>query len=268
MPRFISTGGVALSAANDDKEVGNGKQVIARAAAVLRALERQNSGQSLAQLAKAAGLPRTTVHRIVGALEAQQLVISGPGGVRLGPALLRLAASAHTDVAAIARPFIEALGRATRETVDLSVLRGVHAISIDQYACDQELRVISPIGTAYPIHSTAQGKALLADMSGMDVKQLLDAPLEQRTANTIIGIDALLAELTSVRTRGYAFDMEEHARGVCGVGVVLHTGLRERYALSLALPSLRFAEQRQPLVNALLRCKAEIEAGFIHTTQN
>lgn len=252
-----------MSEANDDKEAGSGKQVIARAAAVLRALEGQSAGLSLAQLAKAADLPRTTVHRIVGALEAQQLVISGTGGVRLGPALLRLAASAHTDVAVIARPFIESLGRATRETVNLSVFRGVHAISIDQYPSDQELRVISPIGTAYPIHSTAHGKALLGDMADSAVRQLLDTRLEQRTANTISDVDALLAHLPRVRKQGYAIDMEEHARGVCGLGVVLHTGMSERYALSLALPQLRFAEQQQFLVAAMMRCKAEIEAGFI-----
>ena len=252
-----------MSDAADDKDAGNGKQVIARAAAVLRALEGQNAGLSLAQIAKASGLPRTTVHRIVSGLEAQQMVISGAGGVRLGPALLRLAASAHTDVAVIARPFIEALGRATRETVNLSVFRGVHAISIDQYPCDQELRVISPIGTAYPIHSTAHGKALLGDMPDSVVRQLLDGPLEARTPATIGSLDALLSHLAGVRRQGYAVDIEEHARGVCGLGVVLHTGLNERYALSLAVPALRYMESQDKLLPAILRCKAEIEASFI-----
>jgi DNA-binding IclR family transcriptional regulator len=252
-----------LSEQPDDKDGGSGKQVIARAAAVLRALEGQSSGLSLAQIAKASDLPRTTVHRIVSSLEAQQLVISGAGGVRLGPALLRLATSAHTDVAVIARPFIEALGRATRETVNLSVFRGVHAISIDQYPSDQELRVISPIGTAFPIHSTAHGKAFLGEMSDAAVKQLLSSRLEQRTAATISELPPLLAHLATVREQGYAIDIEEHARGVCGIGVVLNTGLSERYALSLALPALRFAESRDKLLPAILRCKAEIEAGFV-----
>jgi DNA-binding IclR family transcriptional regulator len=38
----------------------------------------------LAEVAEASNLPRTTVHRIVSALEAQQLIISDVGGVRLG----------------------------------------------------------------------------------------------------------------------------------------------------------------------------------------
>jgi len=248
---------------HDEADSVGGKQVIARAAAVLRALEGQRAGLSLAQIAKATNLPRTTVHRIVSALEAQQMAISGIGGVRLGPALLRLATSAHADVSMIARPFIETLGQATRESVNLSVFRGQHAISIDQYPCDQELRVISPIGTAFPIHSSAHGKALLADMSDSAVRQLLDAPLEKRTPATISDPNVLLEHLAGARKQGYAVDIEEHARGVCGLGVVLNTGLTERYALSVAVPSLRFMEQQETLIAAIFRCKAEIEAGFI-----
>lgn len=259
----INDSGAERKVETNEEKDGGGKQVIARAAAVLRALEGQTGGLSLAQIAKATGLPRTTVHRIVLALEAQQMAISGAGGVRLGPALLRLAASAHTDVTVIARPFIEALGRATRETVNLSVFRGLHAISIDQYPSDQELRVISPIGTAFPINTTAHGKAFLADMSDAAVRDLLPKQLEQRTPATIAEFGALLADLTVARENGYAVDNEEHARGVCGLGVVLQTGLNERYAISLAVPALRFHEQRAALIAALGRCKAEVESSFI-----
>ena len=143
---------------SEDNDSASGRQVISRAAAVLRALAEDNNGQSLGQIAKKTDLPRTTVHRIVAALEAQQLAATTPAGVRLGQALVRLAASAHTDVVAAAR-FVEALGRRLRETVDLCVFRGQHAVSVDQFASDQELRVVAAVGTAYPIHCTAHGKA-------------------------------------------------------------------------------------------------------------
>jgi len=239
----------------------NGKQVIARAAAVLKSLENQREGLSLGQISGITGLPRTTVHRLAAALEAQQLVISGPGGLRLGPALARLATSAHTDVIAISRAAVEGLGRETRETVDVSVLRGAHAISLNQYASDQELRVISPVGTAFPLHCTAHGKALLASMEDTEVARLLEGqPLERRTARSLCEIKALFKELHSVRKAGIALDREEHAKGVCGVGVTLNTGLNERYTISLAVPAVRFDDDLQSLAAALLRCKAEVEA--------
>jgi DNA-binding IclR family transcriptional regulator len=239
---------------------GAGKQVIARAAAVLKTLENQREGLSLSQVAKASGLPRTTVHRIVTALEAQQMVITGSSGVRLGPALVRLAASAHTDLVAIARPYVESLGRRTRETVDVSVYRGLHAISVDQYPSDQELRVVSPVGTAFPIHCTAHGKALLGTFTEAFLTQMLTAPLERRTASTIVSLNALIEDVSLARQQGWAIDQEEHARGVCGIGVNICSGLSEHYAISLAVPALRFHDNLEALKAALLQCKAEVEA--------
>jgi len=239
---------------------GAGKQVIARAAAVLKTLENQREGLSLSQVAKASGLPRTTVHRIVTALEAQQMVITGSAGIRLGPALVRLAASAHTDLVAIARPYVESLGRRTRETVDVSVYRGLHAISVDQYPSDQELRVVSPVGTAFPIHCTAHGKALLSAFSDEFLTQMLKEPLERRTASTLISLSELMEGVNLVRQQGWAIDQEEHARGVCGIGVNIRSGLSEHYAISLAVPALRFQDNLEVLKAALLQCKAEVEA--------
>ena len=184
---------------SEDNDSASGRQVISRAAAASRALAEDNSGQSLGQIAKKTDLPRTTVHRIVAALEAQQLAATTPAGVRLGQALVRLAASAHTDVVAAARPFVEALGRRLRETVDLCVFRGQHAVSVDQFASDQELRVVAAVGTAYPIHCTAHGKALLARLDDAALEELLGARLERRTASTITARKDLLAQLAEVR---------------------------------------------------------------------
>ena len=74
-----------------------GIQSIARAAAVLRALERSPSGMSLGEIAAALDLPRSTIQRIVDALKDEGFLIraSPRGGVRLGPMLLRLAGLAE-----------------------------------------------------------------------------------------------------------------------------------------------------------------------------
>ena len=84
-----------------DRHVTNDKsqvQVIARAATILRALEDENSGLSLGQIAQRVNLARSTVQRIVSALETEKLVIAATpnGRVRLGPTILRLAASVRS----------------------------------------------------------------------------------------------------------------------------------------------------------------------------
>ncbi len=72
-------------------------QVIARAAAILRALENEADGLSLGQIAQRVKLARSTVQRIVAALAAEKLLMaaSPTGRVRLGPTILRLAAAAR-----------------------------------------------------------------------------------------------------------------------------------------------------------------------------
>ncbi|MBK0002696.1 IclR family transcriptional regulator [Erwinia sp. S38] len=238
----------------------SGSQVIARAATILRALELQPKGMTISSLSRETGLPRTTVHRLVTSLESQQLLISGSTGVRLGPALARLAASAHTDVIALAQPSMETLGRRTRETVDLCVYRGSHAVSVSQFVSDQELRVVSAVGTAFPCHCTAHGKAILAMLADEKIADLLGGQPDVRTDNTLRTLPLLLDDIRQTRARRYAIDREEHARGVCGMGVYLNTGAGEHYAISVAVPALRFEEKFYHLLSSLMQCKAEIEA--------
>lgn len=245
----------------EEDESGAGKQVIARAAAVLRALENHTGSLSLGQIARATGLPRTTVQRLVAALEAQQLVTAGAGGVALGPALARLAASAHTDIVGLSRPHLEATGRLTRETVNLSVMRGEHAILVDQYVSDRELRVVSPVGAALPLYCTAHGKAMLAELDDNAIRTLLSRPLEARTPQTIGTIEALLEAVAAIRDRRVAEDLCEHADGVVGLGLALHLPTPERYGLSIVLPQMRFAASRERNLNALLSCASAIEAA-------
>lgn len=237
----------------------NGSQVIARAATILRALETRPSGVSMSELAKLTALPRTTVHRLVTSLIAQQLLLQDNEGVKLGPALARLAASAHTDIIALAQPAMETLGRRTRETVDLCVWRGSHTVLVSQYASDQELRVVSPISTAFPSHCAAHGKALLAEQTPEVLTAVLPQLNELRTVQTLKTAQQMLKAIEQIRQQGYAVDREEHARGVCGVSVALQTGPGERYALAIAVPALRFDEQFTQLVAALMQAKAEIE---------
>src|SRR3989304_7122520 len=93
---------------NDKSQV----QVIARAATILRALEEENAGLSLGQIAQRVNLARSTVQRIVAALETEKLVIAATpnGRVRLGPTILRLPAAPGRRLSAAARPCALRLG--------------------------------------------------------------------------------------------------------------------------------------------------------------
>lgn len=231
----------------------NGIQVIARAAAILRAIEHEPSGLSLGELATRLKLARSTVQRIVGALTDEGLLISaGPrNGVTLGPVLARLAAAAIIDTERLIRPVLQRLSAATGETVDLSVLQGNRAVFVDQVMGGSRLVAISAIGEMFPLHCTANGKALLSRLPRDRCDRLLAGPLQRYTGATITDRAALAAALAEVQRTGIAWDVGEHSEGICAVGSAFVDPLGRDFAISIPVPESRFAEKRDALAAAL-----------------
>ena len=159
-----------------------GVQVISRAADILRALKNEHKGLSLGQIADRVGLPRSTVQRIVNALQAERFVMasSAEGGFRLGPELQSLAEAGRIDIAEMIRPLLSALARETGETVDLAVYRQDHMMFVDQVIGTHRLRTVSAVGEAFPLSNTANGKAALA-MLGDDAAASLIAREQKAT---------------------------------------------------------------------------------------
>lgn len=242
----------------------NQVQVIARAAAILRALENERHGLSLGQIAGRVGLARSTVQRIVGALESEKLVVaaSPAGRVRLGPALLRLAASVEIDPARVARPFIAELSSALGETVDLATVRRDHVVFIDQVVGSQRLRAVSAVGESFPLYCTANGKAYLASLEEGDVERLVGRSFPPRTPRTITRLDALLRELDEIRRTGFALDREEHTLGISAAGVALSDALGNPIAISVPVPTLRFGGREGAIAERLLATKQALAERF------
>jgi DNA-binding IclR family transcriptional regulator len=238
-----------------------GIQVIARAASVLRALENEPDGLSLGKIAQRVDLSRSTVQRIVDALTEEHLLIgaSPTSGVKLGPAILRMASNSSFDFVEFIRPYIKQLSRETGETVDISAMQKTRTVFVDQVVGSARLNIISPIGEAFPLHCLASGKAMLATLSDTDlVKRLGQNPLERQTSNTIASLDVLIAELAKVRKTHISYDREEHIEGVSAVGTSIQEPAGKLYAISIPVPTVRFAKKQKLLVEALLNCRSQI----------
>jgi DNA-binding IclR family transcriptional regulator len=219
-----------------------GIQVISRAAQVLRALDGAPEGLSLSQLAERVALPRSTVHRLTTALAAEGLVAAASpnGRVRLGPELTRLAIGARRDIRQELRPFMEQLFERLNETIDCAILDGDHLRFVDQIAAPHRLRAVSAVGAVFPLHCTANGKAILAALPPAALGDVLPARLERFTEHTITTRAALLRELESVRETGVAFDREEHTHGICAGGIAVSDAFGELAAISVPMPAQRF----------------------------
>lgn len=236
-----------------------GIQVIARAVAIMRALEGESAGLSLGELASRVGLARSTVQRIVRALVDEQILMpAGPlARVKLGPLLVRLAADVTLDVVQLVRPILESLSLELDETVDLSMPDGDRALFIDQVVGSQRLAAVSKIGEGFPLHSTANGKALLAAVDDKSFAQMTRGALPADTASTITSLDDLRAQVDEIARSFIAFDRDEHTVGVSAVGTWFRDAAGRAYALSIPVPSVRFDDGRR-LIEPLLAARQRI----------
>ncbi|MCQ4162716.1 helix-turn-helix domain-containing protein [Roseomonas sp. GC11] len=233
-----------------------GIQVIARAGAILRLLAEHPAGLSLGAIARGTALPRSTVQRIVAALEAEQLAQGGAEGVRLGPALPVLAAAARPSLAEELRPRLLALSRALGECVVLCRARGRESgLLLRILAETQELRVVPPDDVSFPLSCTANGKALLALMEDAAVARRLGPELPRLTPASPRDLPALLEELAAVRRTGLAYDLESHSAGICAIAVARPGP--EPHSVAVVVPAVRFALQRARVEEALLEWKEE-----------
>ena len=181
---------------SDDR---SGIQVISRAVSILRELEAERDGLTIGDISERLGLARTTVQRIAAALLEEKLLMPGGarGRVKLGPLLVRLGTNARLDMMAIAEPGMVALCRELGETVDLSVLSGTSALFIGQVPGRKRLSAVSHVGERFPLHSTANGKAMLCALKPAQRQKLLGRTLERETPATITDphqLEAVVAE--------------------------------------------------------------------------
>ena len=231
--------------------------MISRAADILRVLEGDTTGLSLAKIANKVGLPRSTVQRIVNALVVEEFVTvdHSSTGYSIGPGIQALAQNGRRDVSKSLRPVLERLSKETGETVDLGVFQSGQMTFIEQVVGTQRLRAVSAIGESFPMTMTANGKAAMALMETAELTQVFEREIESEAADQRVRF--LTKELELVRSNGYALDEDEHTNGISAVGMAFQTD-DQIYAISIPAPSHRFATARDLFIQKLLSSRSEI----------
>ena len=123
------------------------------------------------------------------------------------------------DVRTVARPQLEALVDETGEAATLSVAGELDAITIDFVPARHHVQGVAQLGRPSVAHATAAGKVALA-FTG----RTPEPPLQAYTQRTITAPDALAAELTRVRRRGYAEAYEEREPGLNAIAAPVFGG--------------------------------------------
>jgi DNA-binding IclR family transcriptional regulator len=179
--------------------------------------------------------------------------------VRIGAGLARIAASVGANLAETMRPHLEALGEEVGETVDLSILSGGSAIFIAQVPGRQRLVAVSAVGERFPLHCTANGKAILSCFAKEDALALIDKSLAEHPDHPLADRAKLAREIDGVRRTRLAYDVDDHAEGISAVGTALLDVYGRPVAVSIPAPTQRFQREREALSGSLARFREKVK---------
>jgi IclR family acetate operon transcriptional repressor len=230
----------------------------------LLAIIAEADGLSLTSVAQRAGIAPSTAHRILNTLKAGGFVhcddaggyLIGVQAFRVGNAFLR-----NRKLVDVGRSVMRRLLESTGETVNMAIEIESHVVFILQMESHHAIRAFHRPGARGPMHASSLGKAMLAGLADDAISQRLHRTgMPRFTEWTIVDPDALLADIATVRKRGWAVDDQEQSEGMRCVGAAVYNEHGEVLgAISVAGPAVRVTEERLGELGPMVkRAAAEI----------
>ena len=221
-----------------------GVQSIERAFRLLETMAEHHGIMGLSALATESGLPLPTIHRLVRTLVDLGYLRQEPNRqYALGPRLIRLGESSSRMLSLWARPHLSRLVDELGESANLAMLDGDEVVYVAQVPSRHSMRMFTEVGRRVLPHSTAVGKAMLANMDPVAVTELLGRTgMPRHTPNTLTTPGAFARELDRTRDQGYALDEGEQEVGVRCVAVAIPDA-PARLALSVSGPVARMTDK-------------------------
>lgn len=232
--------------------------VVGRVGAVLRAVAAQEpDGGTTSAVARAGGLARPTVHRLLTSLLAEGLVDRTPDGRwLLGPELYLLGAGAASryDVTSLAQPIVRQLSVETGESAFFSARRGDETVCLLRE--DGSFPIRSHVlheGIRFPLGVASAGIAILAYLDDAEVSRLVDRTDLAAAYGPAHAPAPLRRRLAETRTAGWAVNPGLLVEGSWGMGAaVFDAEERPQWALTLTGIEHRFTAARRAELGPLL----------------
>ena len=242
-----------------------GRSVTSKVTAILMTFT-NGSVHSLTEIARLAGLPISTAHRLASELAAWRILErTEDGNYRIGLPLRMIGTQARYSPSLTERApaVMDDLSSATRSDVRLGVLHDLEVAYIEKLVGHRPVSTFSPAATLPP-HATALGKALLAFVSPRIVDLVIVNGLKSYTPYTITTPDRLRRALAVTRLSRIAVSRWELELGVSAVAMpVFGPGGTVVAALEMRLRDLRneFQSVKAALVVAARSLGREMATG-------
>jgi DNA-binding IclR family transcriptional regulator len=222
-------------------------QAIERTFTVLRAVASRARTSSLAEITRESGLPKSTVLRLLLALEDQGAVQTVGGRYAIGPGLAALShqGAPVSALKEVARPHLVELADLLQENVSLMIPDGDATLYIDTAVSESSVMVQDWTGERLPYHGSAGGLALLSSWADTEIADHAATGLEAYTPTTVTTLADLMMKVEHTRRSGVALTHQEFSDEVNGFGsLITGPGGESLAAVNAYGPDYRFPGER------------------------
>ncbi|WP_020577780.1 IclR family transcriptional regulator [Actinopolymorpha alba] len=231
---------------------------------ILRAVAAHPEGIGLSDVARASGIPKATCHRILGILEREGWLTADPDSRRfrvslgllflLGGLLDQESAYGH------AQSVLRDLADEAQETAGLDQLVPPSVMVVAQVQGPFLIsHGLSPVPRMLPAWRTSTGKALLAWQDTENIRKEFAEDFQDNPSEKFADFDAFLAELATIRERGYSVAYNELEEGAAAVAAPVHVGNSVPYAIWIGGPTYRLTQDRIPaLAESVMAAAARV----------
>jgi DNA-binding IclR family transcriptional regulator len=246
-----------------------GTQSIARAFTLLRLLARDRSrGMRLKDVAKLAQLSPATAHRILQQLLVEGAVMQSPGSphYRIGPLFADFGPAVQSEeIVAACRPALQALSRATQDTIYLMRRSGFDVVCLERIEAVSVIRVMTlDVGDRLTLAESAGGVALLALMSDADVEAFQAARRPELERLLAADPEAVRKRVALARSDGFGLLLGSPPDSVGAISAVV-PGPDPSLAISVATITSRLAEPRLSEVKRAITSAVRLAAKQLAT---
>ncbi len=246
---------------------------VVRAFKLLRHIAAGDSVSNMSRTARAIGISRTTLIRLVATLEAEQMIEreGDTGGYKLGIGLAGLAGQtlASRDIVRAGDPVLQSLTDELSLSSHLGVLYGRDVLYVARRTPNVHLVSNVGIGSRLPAHATTIGRIILAFMPRDEVRMLFSGvKLKAATEKTATTLAALMAQIEADHSAGLAWSDSNFEAGISSVAAPVFdlTG-RVVGALNVTGPNAAFrrgAAIRRGIGAAVAAAAADISQRLGH----
>lgn len=209
---------------------------------------REKDSATLSEIASHFDMPMSTAHIHLSTLVHSEYVVRADDEYRCSFRFLGTGGELRDDLALYqaAKTEVDDLQKNSGEHANLTVKENGYAVQLYKSRSPESIDDNAPLGKHLYLHSTATGKAILAELTEEEVVSVIEKRgLPQQTEETITERDALIDELEIIQDQGYSVNRGEHYSGVCAVATSIKSKPDDALgAVSVSGPLSRMGSQR------------------------